>query len=90
MSRIRSAEIVPLFEKYFDLFVVRNLGGTIQHLLYNGIVHNFWPVTDEASRAIQGIFAIEDRLIDSGQQIQVRVLVDESRSSAIVGYADCL
>ena len=63
---IRSAEIVPLFEKYFDLFLVRNLGGTIQHLLYNGIVHNFWPVTDEASRAIQGIFAIEDRLIDSG------------------------
>lgn len=63
---IRSAEIVPLFEKYFDLFLVRNLGGTIQHLLYNGIVHNFWPVTEEASRAIQGIFAVEDRLIDSG------------------------
>lgn len=63
---IRSAEIVPLFEKYFDLFLVRNLGGTIQHLLYNGIVHNFWPVTEEASRALHGVFAVEDRLIDSG------------------------
>lgn len=63
---IRSGEIAPLFERYFDLFLVRNLGGTLQHLLYNGIAHNFWPVTEEASRAIQGIFAVEDPLIDSG------------------------
>jgi SAM-dependent methyltransferase len=63
---IRSAEIVPLFEKYFDVVLIRNLGGTLQHLLYNGIVHNFWPMTDEAARGVNGIFAIEDQLIDSG------------------------
>jgi SAM-dependent methyltransferase len=63
---IRSAEIVPLVERYFDLFLVRNLGGTIQHLLYNGIVHNFWPPTDESVRALRAILATEDELIDSG------------------------
>lgn len=63
---IRSAEIVPLFERFFDIVLVRKLGGTIQHLLYNGIVHNFWPLTEEISRTIQGIFGVEDSLIDSG------------------------
>jgi hypothetical protein len=36
---IRSAEIVPLFERGFRSHR-RNLGGTIQHLLHNGIIHN--------------------------------------------------
>lgn len=63
---IRSSEIVSLVERYFDLFLVRNLGGTIQHLLYNGIVHNFWPPTEESVRALRAILATEDELIDSG------------------------
>jgi SAM-dependent methyltransferase len=63
---IRSAEIVPLFERTFEVVLVRKLGGTIQHLLYNGIVHNFWPLTEEAGRALHGILAVEDQLIDSG------------------------
>jgi SAM-dependent methyltransferase len=63
---IRSAEIVPLFEKTFDLVLRRNLGGTFQHLLYNGIAHNFWPLTDAAGIALRSIFRIEDELIDSG------------------------
>jgi SAM-dependent methyltransferase len=64
---IRSAEILPLFDQYFEIVLIRKLGGTIQHLLYNGIVHNFWPVTDEASRCLQGILQVEDSLIDSGR-----------------------
>lgn len=63
---IRSAEILPLFDQYFEIVLIRKLGGTLQHLLYNGIVHNFWPVTEEASRCLQGILAVEDSLIDSG------------------------
>jgi SAM-dependent methyltransferase len=62
---IRSAEIVPLFERYFEIVLIRKLGGTLQHLLYNGIVHNFWPLTAEASRALHGILEVEDQLIDS-------------------------
>lgn len=63
---IRSGEIVPLFERYFEVVLVRKLGGTIQHLLYNGIVHNFWPVTEESRRAMEGIWSAEDALVDSG------------------------
>ncbi len=40
-------------------------GRTIQHLLYNGIAHNFWPVTPE-SRHAEGVFRVEDALIDAG------------------------
>jgi len=63
---IRSAEIVPLFERHFDVVLVRALGGTLQHLLYNGIVHNFWPETEESARALRGILAVEDQMIDAG------------------------
>lgn len=63
---IRSGEITPLFAKFFDVVLVRNLGGTLQHLLYNGIVHNFWPPTEESLRLLRGIYAVEDQLIDSG------------------------
>lgn len=63
---IRSAEILPLFRQYFDIVQIRNLGGTIQHLLYNGIAHNFWPVTPESRNAMEGVFRVEDALIDAG------------------------
>lgn len=60
---IRSAEIVPLFNQRFDVVAVRPLGGTIQHLLYNGIIHNFALEDDEACRYLQAIVEVEDALI---------------------------
>jgi ubiquinone/menaquinone biosynthesis C-methylase UbiE len=63
---IRSAEIVPLFEKRFRILHRRNLGGTIQHLLYNGIIHNFPPGNPEAEAVIRGICRTEDGLVDAG------------------------
>ena len=63
---IRSAEIVPLFSKYFDVVATRNLGGTLQHLLYNGIIHNFAAGDAEALGYLNAICGIEDQLIDSG------------------------
>ena len=63
---IRSAEILPLFRKYFDIVMIRNLGGTIQHLLYNGIAHNFRPDDIRAERAIRAVYTCEDILIDTG------------------------
>jgi len=44
---IRSAEIFPLFQQYFQVVTIKRLGGTIQHLLYNGIIHNFDPNDEE-------------------------------------------
>jgi SAM-dependent methyltransferase len=63
---IRSAEIVPLFRKFFEVVHEIPLGGTIQHLLYNGIVHNFTPGDPEAERCIRGVYETEDALIRSG------------------------
>jgi ubiquinone/menaquinone biosynthesis C-methylase UbiE len=63
---IRSGEIVPLFERYFAIVHRRNLGGTVQHLLYNGIIHNFPPGEPEAERILRGVFDVEDSLVDSG------------------------
>lgn len=62
---IRSAEILPLFRQYFQVVAVKRLGGTIQHLLYNGIVHNFSPGDYEALRCLQAIWKVEDILVDS-------------------------
>jgi len=62
---IRSAEILALFKEYFDLFHAKTLGGTIQHLFYNGIAHNFDPRDRDAVRILRGIWEAEDALIDS-------------------------
>lgn len=63
---IRSAEIFPLFQQFFDLVVVKRLGGTIQHLLYNGIMHNFHEDDEEAVKYLRGVYTVEDTLIDEG------------------------
>ena len=63
---IRSADIYPLFKQYFDLVLARPMGGTIQHLLYNGIIHRFEEADEEANRYLRGIYNIEDQLIESG------------------------
>jgi len=61
---IRSGEIEPLFRKFFDVIVVRKLGGTIQQLLYNGISHRFPLSDEEAVRNVRETCALENRLLD--------------------------
>lgn len=63
---IRSAEIVPIFKRTFDVVGIRPLGGTLQHLLYNGIVHNFTLDRRDATDYVQAIIDVEDAMIDSG------------------------
>ena len=62
---IRSAEIGPLFEHYFEIVHRGNLGGTIQHLLYNGILSNFKTDDPDAERLVRAIYEVEDVLIGS-------------------------
>jgi hypothetical protein len=45
--------------------LVRHLGGTLQHLLYNGIAHRFGE-DDESHRYLQAVWSVEDRLIEAG------------------------
>ncbi len=63
---IRSAEIAPLFARKLEIVQRRALGGTVQHLLYNGIIHNFAPGDPEAERLVSGVYQTEDALLDSG------------------------
>lgn len=63
---IRSAEIAPLFTRYFKVQVAQSLGGTLQHLLYNGIIHNFDPADAEANHYLETIIQMEDMLIADG------------------------
>jgi SAM-dependent methyltransferase len=63
---IRSADIVPLFVERFQIVAARRLGGTLQHLLYNGIIHNFADDDEEAHKTLESIWQVEDALIDAG------------------------
>lgn len=63
---IRSNEIPAQFALHFDPIAQLQLGGTIQHLLYSGIVHNF-PDNDEATDLmIDSVDAVESSLIGYG------------------------
>ncbi len=62
---IRPTDIPTVFEQVFRPVAMLNLGGTIQHLLYSGIIQNF-PDNDPATDAIvDSVDAIETALIGS-------------------------
>lgn len=63
---IRSGEIVDLFCEHFADVSVKLQGGTLQHLLYNGIIHNFPDDDDEARDYLRAIWEVEDALVDAG------------------------
>jgi len=60
---VRSSEIVPLFYKNFEVLHHSHLGGTIQHLLYAGIIHNFKDGDPDAERIINNVDNLESFLI---------------------------
>jgi hypothetical protein len=83
---IRSAEIAPLFERHFETVAMRDLGGTLQHLLYNGIIHNFAVDDEEACRYLKAVAAIEDALIDArALPSDFKLLVGRRRAVAQAG-----
>ena len=63
---IRSEQILPLFRERFKVIYEKPLGGTIQHLLYDGIIHNFAPGDPEASLILKSIDNLEELLIRGG------------------------
>ncbi len=63
---IRSAEIVPLFRKTFVVLHEQSLGGVIQHLLYQGILHNFAPGDERAAETVSAIDRLESRMVAAG------------------------
>ncbi len=60
---IRSAEIVGLLEKYFEVVEKKNFGGTLLHMLLQDIVGNFDSKNPKDATALNLIIYIEDLLI---------------------------
>lgn len=63
---IRSGEILRLLRDRFAPVADRHLGGTLQHVLYNGIMQNFADDDAEARAHIERTWQLEDALIDAG------------------------
>ena len=63
---IRSNEILPLFRANFRVVHEKKLGGTIQHLLYSGIVHNFPDADPAVDHLIDCINGLEDVFVGYG------------------------
>jgi SAM-dependent methyltransferase len=63
---IRSAEIIPLLPRYFDVVEVKGQGGSLLHLLLEDIAGNFDRRNEGADAYLSGLFDLEDRLISEG------------------------
>lgn len=61
---VRSAEIVPLLRRYFDMVEYKPLGGTILQFLLEGIAGNFQG--QQGEEVLKMLFTIEDTLIACG------------------------
>jgi SAM-dependent methyltransferase len=84
---VESARIVPLLERHFEIVERRDYGGTIVHMLFDDIAHNFLDGDgqekgDEALRLIELCFQIEDALLESGDiQSDFALLICRSPAS---------
>jgi 2-polyprenyl-3-methyl-5-hydroxy-6-metoxy-1,4-benzoquinol methylase len=63
---IRSAEIVPLLSRYFEVVEQKGWGGSLLHLLLEEIAGNFDERNEGSLDYLQGLFDLEDRLIAEG------------------------
>ena len=63
---IRSAEIVPLLSRYFDVLEVKGQGGSLLHLLLEDIAGNFNEENGGSLDYLDRLFSLEDRLIAQG------------------------
>ncbi len=64
---VRSDEILPLVAERFDILERRDLGGTLLHLVLEGIARRFDPAKPEDVRWLNLLFEAEDALIASGE-----------------------
>jgi ubiquinone/menaquinone biosynthesis C-methylase UbiE len=64
---IESSRILHLLDKHFERLELRNYGGTILHLVMDGIAHNFLNEDEETKSILKRCFDYEDDLINSGK-----------------------
>ncbi len=64
---VRSDEILPLVAERFDILERRDLGGTLLHLVLEGIARRFDPSSPTDVRWLNLLFEAEDALLASGE-----------------------
>jgi SAM-dependent methyltransferase len=64
---IRSGEILRLLPEFFDMVEIKGYGGTLLHMLLEGIAGNFAEDDPDAVKWLRSFFDAEDRLIASGE-----------------------
>jgi ubiquinone/menaquinone biosynthesis C-methylase UbiE len=64
---VRAGEITKVFGQYFSILKRRDYGGTILHMLLEGIAGNFADDKPADRALLDGIFAAEDGLMRSGE-----------------------
>ena len=80
---IHSDAIVSAFHRHFEVVHEKPLGGTLQHLLYSGIVQNFPDDDPEIDHLIDCISGIEATMITSGALPSDFVLLIGRKKSAV-------
>jgi len=62
-----SADIVKLLPDHFDVLEISGYGGSLLHILLEGITGNFVEDNPRSMSYLQSFFDLEDRLIASGR-----------------------
>lgn len=62
-----SAKILPCLQQVFEVIELKELGGTILHLLFRGIAHNFLQDDPETRDWLQICFKLEDVVMRTKQ-----------------------
>jgi SAM-dependent methyltransferase len=64
---VRSADLLPAMEPFFEIIEIRRLGGALAHLVLGGIAQNFDPDSPEDAAAMQRLFDLEDAAMADGR-----------------------
>jgi O-antigen biosynthesis protein len=78
---IRSEDILKVLPSYFEILERKDLGGTILHLLLDGIAGNFAYENPKDSKLLRLLFEIEDTLMELGEIPSDFVLVFSRKRS---------
>ncbi|MQY14377.1 Trans-aconitate 2-methyltransferase [Streptomyces sp. RB5] len=60
---VNAASLLPGLHRCFDVVEERPYGGTILHLLFSGIAHNFRDSTPETKALLEACFTYEDKAL---------------------------
>jgi SAM-dependent methyltransferase len=64
---VESSRIMPLLRKAFEIVEVKEYGGTVLHLLFGDIAHNFISEDEETIRILKLCIEVEDLLLGAGE-----------------------